>query len=296
MRIGLMIFPTETTIQPVELAVAAEERGFESVWFPEHSHIPTSRETPWGGRDEAPPLPDHYWRSYDQIVALAAVATATTTLRLGTGISLVAQHDPLWLAKQIATLDVLSDGRVEFGIGYGWNREEMRSHGVAYGERRAMLREHVLTMRALWTEEEASFSGDFVHLEPSWAWPKPVQQPHPPIVMGGAAGPKTIAHIVEFCDGWMPIYGRYAITDAIGRLREAAEDAGRDPATIEIGVFSAPGKPDRLEALRDAGVSRIVLFLPQESRDAAMKAIESHTQLVEQFADQQCGSPGRRGK
>lgn len=284
MRIGLMLFPTETTIQPVELAVAAEERGFESVWFPEHSHIPASRETPWGGREGAPPLPDHYWRSYDQVVALAAAATATTTLRVGTGISLVAQHDPLWLAKQIATLDVLSNGRVEFGIGYGWNKEEMRAHGVAYGERRAILREHVLAMKALWTEDEASFAGDFVHLEPSWAWPKPVQRPHPPVVMGGAAGPKTIAHIVEFCDGWMPIYGRYDIVEAIGRLRNAAEDAGRDPATIEIGVFSAPAKPDRLEELRDAGVSRVVLFLPQESRDAAMAAIESHTQIVEQFA------------
>ncbi len=284
MHVGLMIFPTESTIQPVELAVAAEERGFESLWFPEHSHIPVSRETPWGGREEAPPLPDHYWRSYDQVVALAAIATATSKLRLGTGISLVAQHDPLWLAKQIATLDVLSEGRVEFGIGYGWNEEEMRNHGVAYRERRALLREKVLAMRALWTEDEASFSGDFVQLEPSWAWPKPVQRPHPPIVLGGAAGPKTIAHIVEFCDGWMPIYGRYDIGEGIARLRRAAEDAGRDPATIDIGVFSAPGKPDQLEKLRNAGVSRAVLFLPQTSRDNALEAIEDYTPIVEQFA------------
>jgi probable F420-dependent oxidoreductase len=284
MHIGLMIFPTATTIQPAELGVIAEERGFESLWFPEHSHIPVSRETPWGGREDAPPLPDHYWRSYDQIVALTSVAAATTKLRLGTGISLVAQHDPLWLAKQIATLDVLSDGRVEFGIGYGWNKEELRHHGVAYLERRALLREKVLAMRALWTEDEASFTGEFVQLEPSWAWPKPVQQPHPPIIMGGAAGPKTIVHIVEFCDGWMPIYGRYDITEAIGGLRAAAEDAGRDPASIDIGVFSAPGKPDRLEALRDAGVSRVVLFLPQTSRDDALATIDGYTPLVEQFA------------
>jgi probable F420-dependent oxidoreductase len=278
-----MIFPTGTTIQPTELGVIAEERGFESLWFPEHSHIPVSRDTPWGGREGASPLPDHYWRSYDQIVALTAVAAATTKLRLGTGISLVAQHDPLWLAKQIATLDVLSDGRVEFGIGYGWNKEELRHHGVAYLERRALLREKVLVMRALWTEEEASFSGDFVELEASWAWPKPVQQPHPPIIMGGAAGPKTIAHIVEFCDGWMPIYGRYDITEAMGRVRAAAEEAGRDPASIEIGVFSAPGKPDRLETLRDAGVSRVVLFLPQTSRDDALAALDGYASLVERF-------------
>ena len=147
-----------------------------------------------------------------------AAAAATTTLKIGSGITLVAQHDPIWLAKQVASVDVLSQGRLIFGIGYGWNKEEMAQHGVSYQERRALLREKILMMKELWTGDEASYAGELLHLDPSWAWPKPLQKPHPPIILGGAAGPKTRAHIVEFCDGWMPLYGRHSVVDMIAAL------------------------------------------------------------------------------
>ncbi len=280
MHIGVGIFPTDTTIRPTDLAMAAEERGFESLWFPEHSHIPASRETPWGGRKKAPPLPEHYWRTHDQFVALAAAAAVTSRLRLATGITLVAQRDPLWLAKQVASLDTISNGRVIFGIGYGWNKEEMRHHGVAYGRRRAILREKVLAMKALWTEDEAEFHGEHVAFDASWAWPKPVQRPHPPIVMGGAPGPKTFGAIVEFCDGWMPIHGRHDMVPHIGELRAAAEAAGRDPGSIELGVFFGPPDPARLEELAAAGVARVVMALPQASPGGVLDRLDDLAPLV----------------
>ncbi len=222
MKLGVSIFPTDKTIDPGSLAKAAEDLGFESLWFPEHSHIPTSRETPWGGRAGAPPLPEMYWRTHDQFVALMAAAASTSTLKVASGITLVAQRDPIWLAKQVATVDALSGGRLIFGIGYGWNKEELAHHGVEYTERRALLREKILMMKELWTQEEAAYAGDLIQLQPSWSWPKPTQQPHPPIIMGGAAGPKTFAHIMEFCDGWMPIYAHTSSSASLagcGRLR-----------------------------------------------------------------------------
>lgn len=281
MHIGVSIFPTDMTIQPVELAKAVEDLGFESLWFPEHSHIPVSRRTPWGGREGAPPLPEHYWRTHDQFVAFAACAAVTSRIRLGPGITLVAQRDPIWLAKQVASLDVISAGRVLFGIGYGWNKEEMAHHGTRYTERRAMLREHVLAMKELWTEEEASFDGEHVSFESSWAWPKPVQQPHPPVILGGGAGPKTIAHIVEFCDGWMPIAGRHDLAAGVAAIRKAATEAGRDPDSIEIGVFGAPKDPDELEQLAKFGVVRAVLPLPQAEPDVVLAKLKDRAKLIE---------------
>ncbi|MFQ5555110.1 MAG: LLM class F420-dependent oxidoreductase [Acidimicrobiia bacterium] len=285
MRIGLMMFPTDGAIQPVDLGRAAEEHGFESLWFPEHSHIPVSRRTPWGGMKDAPPLPEYYWRTHDQFVAFAAIAATTTSLRLCTGITLVAQRDPLWLAKQVASLDVISGGRVVFGVGYGWNKEEMAHHGVRYTERRAMLREKVLAMKALWTEDETSFEGDHVAFQASWSWPKPAQKPHPPVVLGGAPGPRTLGDVVEFCDGWMPIYGRHDVVEAIARLHRVAEDAGRDPTSIEIGVFSAPPDVAKLEGLAHAGVQRAVIALPPLPADEVLPRIERHAGLIERFAD-----------
>ena len=180
MHIGVEIFPTDTTIGAVELAREAEAHGFESLWFPEHSHIPTRRTTPWGGREGAPPLPEFYWRTHDPFVALGACAAVTSTIKLATGICLVAQRDPIHTAKEVASVDSISGGRFLFGIGYGWNKEEMAQHGTPYLERRAILRENILAMKQLWTNDEASFEGDHVTIEPSWAWPKPTQQPHPP--------------------------------------------------------------------------------------------------------------------
>ncbi len=283
MKFGIVMFPTDRSIQPAELAQEVEARGFESLWFPEHSHIPVSRRTPWGGRPDAPPLPEYYARTHDQFVALAAAAVATTSLRLGTGITLVAQRDPIWLAKQVASLDVISNGRLLFGIGYGWNKEEMADHGVAYRERRAILREKILAMQELWTKEVASFDGDYVRFEPSWQWPKPVQRPHPPIILGGAAGPRTMADIVEFCDGWMPIWGRHDLLGRIDELRAAAERAGRDPDSIEISVTGP--KPDSavIGEIAAAGIDRVVLSVPPRDADDVLPRLDAYHRLVEEF-------------
>jgi probable F420-dependent oxidoreductase len=280
MDIAVTIFPTDTTIGPVELGREVEARGFESLWFPEHSHIPTSRATPWGGRAGAPPLPEYYWRTHDQFVALAAVAATTERLGLGTGICLVAQRDPIWLAKQVASLDQVSGGRVVFGVGYGWNREEMAHHGVRYGERRDRLRESVLAMRELWTRDEAEFHGRHVDFSPSWAWPKPVQQPGPPVILGGDAGPRTAAHIAEFCDGWMPIGGRHALERGRAEIRSACEAVGRDPASVHVGVFGARPERAALDQLAEQGVARAVLSLPQGDRDEVLAALDRYAQLV----------------
>lgn len=272
MKYGVSIFPTDTSIRPDELAREVEDRGFDSLWFPEHSHIPSSRATPWGGAKNAPPLPEQYWRTLDQFVALAYAASVTPTLKLGAGISLLAQRDPIWTAKEVASVDHLSGGRVIFGIGYGWNKEEMASHGTAYLQRRALLREKVLMMKALWTQDEAAFEGDLLSLEPSWAWPKPVQKPHPPIIMGADPGPKTLADMIEFCDGWIPNAVRYDIAEQILRVKEAIADAGRDPAAFEVTAYSA--KRDRIDDLTEAGVDRIVFTLPPLGSDVVVPRLD----------------------
>jgi probable F420-dependent oxidoreductase len=284
MDFGLFIFPSDTTLQPVEAGRAAEEAGFESLFFPEHSHIPTSRATPWGGVVDAPPLPEWYWRSLDPFVALGAVAATTTRLKLGTGITLVAQRDPIWLAKEVASLDHISAGRVIFGIGYGWNKEELASHGVAYQQRRAILRERILLMKSLWTEDVASFQGDLLHLEPSWAWPKPVQRPHPPIIMGGAAGPKTIADMVEFCDGWMPLGTRHDLDGKLSTVRKAVEAAGRDPSAFSITAYGAKGANENVEHLIKLGVDRIVFNLPQREPTEVLDRIGILGDLIAGYA------------
>ena len=279
MKFGVFIFPTDTAIRPDQIAREVEARGFESLWFPEHSHIPTSRSTPWGGVEKAPPLPEQYWHTHDQFVAMAYAASATTDLLIGTGINLAAQRDPIWTAKQVASLDYLSAGRVLFGIGYGWNKEEMAHHGVKYGQRREILREKILMMKALWTEDEASFEGEFVHLDPSLAWPKPVQRPHPPIIMGAAVGPRTTADIVEFCDGWIPLATRHDITGQIERVRSAVAAAGRDPAAFEVTAYSA--KLAELQDLIDAGVDRAVFTMPPMGPDIVIPRLDNHVSQLE---------------
>jgi probable F420-dependent oxidoreductase len=280
MHIGVEIFPTDQTIGAIELAKATEALGFESLWFPEHSHIPVARRTPWGGREGAPPLPEFYGRTFDPFVTIGACAAATTTLKLATGICLVAQRDAIHNAKEVASVDALSGGRFLFGIGYGWNKEEMAQHGTAYGERRSILRENILAMKELWRSDEASFDGEHVSIEPSWAWPKPIQSPHPPIILGGAAGPRTAADIAEFCDGWMPIGGRKA-TNKWPEIEAACEKIGRDPSSIEIGVFTPPPDEEVLTLLAEKGVKRAVFALPQGPRDEVLEALETFAPLVE---------------
>ncbi len=283
MRLGLLIFPTDKGIQPIELAREAEARGFDSLWFPEHSHIPVSRRTPWGGMENAPPLPEEYWRTHDQFIALTAAAAVTTTLRLGTGITLVAQRDPIWLAKEVASLDTISNGRFIFGIGYGWNHEEMEAHGADPATRRKLVREKILACKQLWSQDEGEYHGEMVDFGPSWSWPKPVQRPNPPIIIGAAPTALTFRHIIEYADGWMPIESRFPVEGKWTELQQAATDAGRDPATLQLGIFGARPKPDHLAHLRDIGAGFVTLGLPPLDRDAALEALDRYAPLVAEF-------------
>ena len=275
MKLGLTIFLTDQTIDPVELAVEAEQRGYSSLWLPEHTHIPAIRSTPYPGGGE---LPIEYIRSFDPTVALAMCAQATTSLVLGTGVALAAQHEPVAYAKTWASLDHLSRGRTRFGVGYGWNVEEMETHGVEFGTRRAQVREHVLAMQALWHHDEAAFAGEFVNFEPSWSWPKPVQQPRIPTFIGGGAGPKMFAAISEFADGWLPIGGA-GLRAALPQLHEAWAEAGRDgaPEVIPFGTLPSAGK---LESYRELGCTETVLRLPGADRDEVMRTLDEFDEFV----------------
>ena len=273
MHHGVVMFPTEYSIAPDELARALEERGFESVWFPEHTHIPASRRSPWPGGGE---LPREYWSAYDPFVALMAAAGATKRLKLGTGICLVIERDPITLAKEIATLDRLSGGRVLFGIGGGWNAEEMEHHGTAWKTRWKLLRERVLAMKEIWTKREAEYHGEFVSFDKIWSDPKPVQKPHPPVIIGGD-GARTFDRVVEFGDGWMPIMrGGQNPVDRIPALHERMRQAGRDPKSAPVSIFFAPPKKPALEALAAAGVERAIFGLPSEPRDAILPRLDAY--------------------
>ena len=280
MDLGLVMFPTDYTIGPVQLATEAEGRGFASLWFPEHTHIPVGRRTPWPGGGD---LPQEYSHTLDPFVALGAAAAVTERLQLGTGICLVAQHDPIVLAKEVATLDLISGGRLLFGIGVGWNEDEMEHHGVDPTRRRAVVREKVLAMKALWTQEEAGFDGEFVKFAPSWSWPKPVQQPHPPILMGGAGGPVTYRHIIEYCDGWMPISGRSNVVERIAELRDVSAAAGRDPQTLRFQVFGGRPDPEVLDHYQEAGAESVILWLPPASADKVLGVHDRYDPLVERY-------------
>src|SRR5581483_3138722 len=235
MRFGVTLFPTDETIDAVELGREAEARGLDSIWFPEHTHIPVSRRTPPPTGEAV--LAEEYRRCLDPLVALAAVAGATSRIRLGTGIALVSQREPIVTAKAVASLDLISGGRFALGIGFGWNEDEMEGHGVAFRTRREHAREHVVAMRRLWEDDEATYAGEFVRFPPTWSWPKPVQRPLP-VLIGGMAGPKLFAHIAEYAQGWIPIGGA-GLTAAIPTLRAAVEAAGRDPDALEIIPFGS---------------------------------------------------------
>jgi probable F420-dependent oxidoreductase len=278
MQIGVAIFATEYAIRPDELARELEQRGFESLWLPEHTHIPASRRTPFPGGGE---LPKHYWHAYDPFVALTAAAAATTKLRVATGICLLVERDPITTAKEVATLDRLSNGRFIFGIGGGWNAEQMENHRTNFKTRWRLLRERVLAMKEIWTKDEAEFHGEFVNFDPIWAFPKPVQKPHPPIIMGGY-GPTTFDRVVEYCDGWMPIaMPSEELAERLVTLKQKAEAAGRDPASIEITIFAAKPEPAAIERLEQAGVKRAVLFLPPADRETVAPLLDQYAQLLQ---------------
>ena len=271
MKIGITMFATDLAMDPVELACEAEARGFYSLYIPEHTHIPTSRRTPPPTGDAV--LAEEYKRTLDPYIALAAASARTERIRLGTGIGLVAQHDPITFAKELATLDLLSRGRLVLGIGYGWNHEEMENHGVDVKRRREVVRETMLAMQALWTQEVASFSGEFVRFEPSWQWPKPVQQPRPRVLLGGAPGPILFRHIAEYGDGWLPIGGA-GLAAALAQLREAFVAAGRDPASLHIVPMGVLPSAEKLAYYREHGVTESVLRVPSAPRDVVMPVLD----------------------
>ncbi len=275
MKLGLTIHATDLAMSPVELAREAEGRGFHSLYIPEHTHIPTSRRTPAPTGDEV--LGEEYLRSLDPYVALAAAAAVTERIRLGTGIALVAQHDPITLAKELATLDLLSRGRLVLGIGYGWNREEMENHGIDVKRRRALVREQVLAMQALWSHDVAEFHGEFVNFEPSWQWPKPIQKPRPPILIGGAAGPTLFAHVAEYADGWIPIGGA-GLRAAIPELRRTLEEWGRDPGELRIVPMGVLPERAKLEYYESIGVTECILRLPSAPRDVVLPVLDDYVQ------------------
>jgi probable F420-dependent oxidoreductase len=276
MDYGITMFATDTSMSVPALARAAEERGFHSLYIPEHTHIPTSRRTPAPTGGE---LAEEYRRTVDPFVALAAAASITERIRLGTGICLIAQREPIVTAKAIATIDQLSGGRFELGIGFGWNHEEMEDHGVEPKQRRAQVREHMLAMRALWTDDVASFDGEFVHFEPSWSWPKPVRAGGPPVLIGGAAGPKMFAHIAEYADGWIPIGGA-GVRAALPNLHRACESAGRDPGAIRVVPFGTLPDPGKLEYYASIGVTEIVLRVPTGDADTVLPVLDDHARVV----------------
>jgi len=282
MRIGLTMFATDRSIGPVELAREAEARGYGSLYFPEHTHIPVSRRTPPPTGE--PELAEEYKRTLDPFVALAAAASATSRILLGTGICLVAQRDPIVTAKAVATLDLLSGGRFVLGVGIGWNEDEMESHGVAPKTRRARAREHVLAMQRLWADDVASFAGEHVRVPPSWSWPKPVQRPWPPVLIGGAAGPKLFAHIAEYADGWIPIGGA-GVATALPALHAAAREAGRDPAAIRVVIFGAVPDEGKMARYAEIGVSEVVVRVPSTGRDDALAALDQHARWVPRGAE-----------
>ena len=275
MHYGVFIFATDFAIRIDELARAAEQRGFESLFVPEHTHIPKSRRSPWPG---GPSLPKDYWHTHDPFVALATAAAVTTTLKVGTGICLMVERDPITTAKEVASLDFLSNGRFLFGIGGGWNAEEMENHGTEFKSRFRLLRERVLAMKEIWTREEAEFHGEFVDFDPIWSYPKPAQKPHPPVLLGGESG-YTLQRVVDFCEGWFP-RGRSDVLSGLGDLKARAVKAGRDMKTISVSVFGAKPDPATLESYAAAGITRALFGLPSADRETVLPLLDKYARLM----------------
>lgn len=271
MKLGAYIFPTEYTIGIVDLARALEERGFESLWVTEHTHIPACRRSPWGGGAE---LPKEYSHTLDPFVGLAAAAAVTETLRLGTGICLLTEHDPIGLAKEVATLDLISGGRFEFGIGAGWNAEEMENHGTAFKQRFKVMEDRAKALKVIWTEDEASYDGPFVQFDRIWSWPKPVQKPHPPILLGGETR-HTLRRIMEFCDGWFPRGRNFDEPEKeMARFHAAADEYGRDRATLSTSLFGANPDDAYLKRCAAAGIDRAIFTIPSQGRDKVLPLLD----------------------
>jgi probable F420-dependent oxidoreductase len=277
MELGITIHLTDRSMDVRDLALAAEERGFSSLWVPEHTHIPTNRIT--SAPDGESELADEYARSPDPWISLAAAAAVTGRIRLGSGVSLAAQHHPINLAKAVASVDCLSAGRTVCGVGFGWNREEMADHGVDFATRRARVREHVAAMRSLWADEEAEFHGEFVDFDPCWSWPVPVQRPGPSVLIGGGGGPRLLAEVAAWADGWLPIGGS-GLQAGMEALRMTCDEVGRDVAdlaVIPIGTIPESGK---LEHYASLGITETVLRVPSAGRDEVLPVLDAYMRFL----------------
>ncbi len=279
MKLGVFSFNTEYSIRPDDLAVAAEERGFESVWFPEHTHIPASRETPWPAGGE---LPQEYIHMSDPFVSCAAAAVVTKTIKVGTGISLVIEHDPIALAKTVATIDRLSNGRFLFGVGAGWNAEEMENHGTPYKKRWKVLEERVRAMKELWTTDESTFHGEYVNFDKIWSYPKPVQQPHPPVILGTFGSTYGRQRVAEFGEGWIPIDLFHGDLQAdIDDLNNRLKAQGREPGSVSISMFDVFETPEAdLQRFADLGcIERAIPRCPTEDRDTVLRWLDKYAEI-----------------
>ena len=282
MKIGASMFVTDYSMGAMELARALEERGFESIWAPEHSHIPLSRKTPWGGGGD---LPKRYYDVLDPFVVLTAAAAATKTLLLGTGVCLIAQRDPIQTAKLVASVDQVSNGRFLFGIGNSWNQDELENHGTVFATRHKAARERIEAMKEIWTKPKAEYHGEFVNFDPMMAWPKPVQKPHPPILVGGAF-PQAARRAARYGDGWIPIMGRPPHADPAtlqAEYRKLLQEAGRDPSSAPLSLFGARLDLDALKRNRDQGVARVVMSLDSEKADKILPALDRWAEAIRQL-------------
>ncbi len=275
MKYGIALFPTDSSISPVELATACEARGFESIWFPEHSHIPASRRTPFPAGGD---LPKMYYDVFEPFISLAAAAAVTKTLKLATGVCLVVQRDPIQTAKDVATLDRVSNGRFIFGIGAGWNAEEMENHGTDYKKRLSLMRERVGAMKEIWTQSKAEFHGKLVDFDPIMTWPKPVQKPHPPILVGGG-WPGGALRAIEYGDGWMPINIPGRLIRRIPEFWAKAAESGRTPENLELTIFGMGPDADEIAKLRENGASRIVFMLPADPAEKILPQLDKLAEL-----------------
>lgn len=281
MQLGVVMFATDYAIRPDDFAKECEERGFESVWFPEHTHIPASRKSPFPGGGD---LPKDYWHTHDLFTSLMAAAAVTKTIKVGSGICLVIEHDPIKLAKEVATVDQLSNGRLLFGIGGGWNAEEMENHGTPFNRRWRVLREKIEAMKVIWSEEEAEYHGEFVNFDPIWSHPKPLQKPHPPILLGSHTE-SGLNRVAKYCDGWLPIGAMMPDFKAsIGDLRARMESVGRKGADIGVSSFMAPAEEPVLQQYQEMGVERAIFGVPSEGRDKVLPILDNYAKLIPKMA------------
>ncbi len=277
MKIGVMMHVTDSTVTPAVLAVESEQRGFESVFVTEHTHIPVRPFIAWRGGEA---MPEFYKRLYDPIVALATAASVTSAIMLGTGVLVLGQREPLAIAKQLASLDVLSGGRLICGVGYGWEREELAQHGIEWSERRNVFREHLGAVCELWTADEAAFEGERVKFGASWSYPKPLQRPHPRVLLGAGGSRSTLLDVVGFADGWMPVEGTEPIPQRWEELRNLAEQHDRDPMSIELVIYGSSGDPTTVEGHRIVGASRVVVGIDGGDVDHVRRQLDQHAALL----------------